>query len=77
MRARKGHPYPVGLTARRTVAHEQIQHANSGTRKVGPRSNYAALCGASIKTVRRLTPFDPDHPRACPGCAASVREAVE
>ncbi|WP_217913216.1 hypothetical protein [Miltoncostaea marina] len=50
-----------------------LGHAESGRRLGGPRSNMAALCGASVGRLQNAT-FDPDHPRACPKCRRIIRE---
>jgi hypothetical protein len=49
----------------------QIEHA-----RVTSAPGGGALCGTGwIENRTRLSPFRPDHPMACPSCAARVRNA--
>lgn len=67
-----GRTYPAAVTGRRTFGGEgPVVHASTGMPRTRTGMTARALCGAGVYGTGAV--FDPDHPRACPRCARSVR----
>jgi hypothetical protein len=71
--------YPLAVTRR---SHEKartegpVGHAGTWTRGSRTGKTYRSVCGRQVGHPLEAR-FDPDHPRACPACAAEVNRRLK